>query len=299
MKNYYEYDPDLPLPYAWGWPRGVPQDYNALVKSHAGFIEKILQRYNKVERNAEDLSQGVWQRLLEANLLKKFTEGAARRLPLTMNSMQACWFLGVTPRQWGTFLRSHPLAATVQPCSGGRFEHHAVWPTSFICECDYEGVFKGKQKNRFRPDVSSCGFKTYLQTAIHNAFANLCRTKSRRHKEQVLPPTTVINVQSDGSYRQSGDIEDFTSWEAHITAAMTDEEALLDLLDDLRRTGIDFDSDEGVEILDYLIHQGQSSDDGPRRNVELLGFLGQGYTLEESVFRVQQRVKLLRLRAAS
>lgn len=292
MKNYYEYDLDRPLPYKWGWPKGVPENFDALAKSHQGYIEKKLNQYNKVKRNAMDLYQGVWQRLLESNFLEKFAEGAARRLPLEMNSMEACWFLGITSRQWGSFLRYHPLAATVVPCSGNRFDIHAVWPTSFICECDYEGVFKGKQTNRFRPSVSSCGFKTYLQTSIHNAFANICRTKSRRDKEQVLPPTTVVTLQSDGSYCQSANIEDFSSWEANITAAMTDEESLLDLISNLRRTGLDFNTDDGVRILDYVIQQGGTTEDGPRRNVELLGFLGQGYTLDESIARVQQRVRL-------
>lgn len=295
MKNFYEYDQDRSLPYGWDHPAGVPKDYDELYVMYGKFIVDTLRRHNKVDRNATDLLQGIWERLLQARLLEKFSEGAARRLPLTMQGADVAKFLGLRWEQWQHFLRTHEHGQCIEPREGDRTEILAVWETADICDVSYEdtdkGYFRRKKKEkggipRKRPATSNYGFKTYLQKAVHNAFANLCRTKSRRHKEHVLTPDTVLSVQSDGCFRQSSGVDGFSSWEANIAAAMTDEEGLLDLILCFRKLNIDLNGPEGTEILDHMVQQGKK-ENGPDHNIKLLGFLGQGYTLSEALRRVQ------------
>lgn len=291
--SFYEYDPEIvELPYGWTHPPGVPKDDTELFDTHKDFILRILKRHNKVDRNLEDLYQGVCLRLVEAQVLKKFLRGAARRLPPEMEATEVCAFLGITPQAWVSFLKNHRHARTLGPLKGSRFGLRSVWETATICEFDYEETVKGKY-NRVRPRMTSRGWKTYLQRSIHNAFANLCRTKDRRHKEHVLTPNTVLSPLGDGSYKQSTGSEDFSAWEVNLAAAMTADEAdLIDLRDFLRKIDLDLDSQQGVEVLDFLIQQGRASNDGPRRNMEVLSLLGEGYTLAEAARKVQHRARM-------
>lgn len=294
MRDFYEYDPDLPLPYGYDHPAGVPKDNKEFVKVCNCYVEKTLKRRNKVKRNKEDLQQEIWTHLLGNNVLQKFLNGAVRRLPIEMTSMEACQFLGISWRTWVQFIQTHNLAKTVHPVIGRRTDFHAVWKTSSICEFDYEGVFRGKEiGKRVRPAVTSYGFKTYLQMSVRNAFANICRNKSRREKEQVLSPDTILSHQDNDSYRRlDASSGNNSSWESGIVAAMVDDEALVDLKDFFQRASIDPSTSTGIKTLNFLIHQGETSENGPQRNITLLGFLQRGYTLEESVRKMRQKLKI-------
>ena len=297
MKNgYFKYDGDCKeLPYKYDPIKGVPRSYKQLAVEYESFIRKAIARHNKIERNSEDLYQGVWLRLVEADVLKKFSDGAARRLPLEMNAMDAFQFLGLkTFSEWRLFVRKGEASRTIVPLEGKRESPYAVWPTEFICECDYNGWLKTGRSPRKRSRVTAWGFKAYLRTSIHNAFANLCRTQDRRCKEDTISPQTVLSKQTDGSYRKSSTVEEFSSWEANIASAMTEEEGFVDLMALIKKANIDLGSPDGIKVLDHLVQQG-SRKNGPQRNMELLSFLGQGCTLEEASRKVQvrSRVKLL------
>lgn len=288
MTGYIVYDEGRPLPYDWTHPQGVPRTYDELYTEYGRFIASTLRRHNRVDRNMEDLLSGVWEYLLKANLLKKFAEGAARRLPLHMKGHEAQKFLGVTPGQWNKFIMTNEHALHISPKEGSRTDFLSVWETASLCDLDEAGlpVVKRRIIKRWRPPVSGRGFKTYLQKSVHNAFANLCRWRSRRHQEFVLAPDTVVQLQSNGSYKARFSKSDSPpdNWEANITAAMADEETLLDLISTFRAPGM---SDE---VLDFMVKQG-SEKDGPKRNIELLGLLKQGYTLKEAAQMVQPRVR--------
>lgn len=296
--NYYQYDPDLPLPYKWDCPAGVPSDYDELARDYYQYILKILNRHNKVERNTMDLYQGIWEKFLNTGFLEKFRDGLARRLPLTMTGDEVVAFLGIAWGQWIWFLRNHEHAQFIDPLEGDREALHATWETYVICEIDYQEAFKGKAKKnkRHRPPVSSRGFKAYLQVSVANTFKNQCRSKSRRDREQVLPPNTVI-TRHDGNYHQSSRTMNLPSWEANIAAAMVDEESMIDFRDRLRgkfgAAKIDFDTPEGARVIDILIDQGLDTG-SPRRNMELLDLLGEGYTLAEASMRVQSKSSRLK-----
>ncbi len=292
--GYVAYPGKESLPYGWGWPKGVPCDYDAMVQEYGTYVTKTVTRYNKVDRNLKDLLQDVWAKLVGSRLLEKFVEGAARRLPSTMTALEACEFLGVSFPQWCGTLQRKPWL--LLPLEGSRFSKTAIFDTREIIDIDHgaaRSLWGNRPVPRMRPEITSRGFKTYLSQTIHNHFANWCRTRSRKYKEQLLAPTSVLARQTDGCCRQTSSIEDLAGgWEANIAAAMTiDEESLLDLVDVIKRARIDLGTSAGVEVLDFLIAQGKSCEDGPRRNVEILSLLGQGMTLHEAAKRVQMRAR--------
>jgi len=300
LKGYVEYTGD-DLPYGWDWPEDVPRSYDDMVLDYGEYVAKAVTRYNKVDRNLRDLLQEVWSKLIGSRLLEKFVEGAARRLPASMTTDEACLFLGISFRQWSKALRSKPWL--LEPLEGKRTSMAAIFDTREIIDLDHGtgiSVWRVRPVTRMRPKITARGFKSYLTRAIHNHFANWCRTRSRKYKEQLLSPTSALARQTSGCCRQVAHLEDLTGgWESNIAAAMTvDEEDLLDLVGVIRKARIDLGTTEGAAVLDYLVQQGKSCDDGPQRNVEVLGLLGQGLTLREAAKRVQQRVRT-RVRVAT
>lgn len=280
---------DEPLPYEWSWPKGVPRNYDELVRDHGDFVARCVARYNKVDRNFTDLLQEVWSKLIGSRVLEKFVSSGARRLPPKMTVLEARRFLGVSEKRWLALI--YRKTWLPQPEDGDLCDMTATIATSDVIDID-KAFNKVRRGRRVRPPFTARGFKAYLQRSVHNAYANFCRTRSRRYKEQLLSPQAVLSQQSDGAYRQKTEIEEMSSWESNIATAMTlDEEDMIDLVGTLRRAKIDLDSKKGVEVLDFLIQQGRSCKDGPRRNLEVLDLLGHGYTLSEAVKRVQQRVR--------
>jgi DNA-directed RNA polymerase specialized sigma24 family protein len=78
----------------------IPKNYDELREQYERLIYKVLLKYNKVERNFEDLCQDVWRRLLQADLLKRFEEKVQLQAPKVLTAVQACDFLGVSWDQW-------------------------------------------------------------------------------------------------------------------------------------------------------------------------------------------------------
>lgn len=81
------------------------------------------------------------------------------------------------------------------------------------------------------------GFKTYIGQAIHNHFANFCRTKARKEQEHLLSPNSVVSNSGQGSYRVSASFEEGSAWEATLSDTLShpDEiEARLDFAHQFR-----------------------------------------------------------------
>ena len=282
--------PDGELPYEWEWPKGVPRDYDELVRDYGDFVARCVARYNKVDRNFKDLLQEVWSKLLGSRVLEKFVESGARRMPVMMSATEACDLLGLEWLQWKKAMQSKKWLPG--PVDGTRCSRTALFATADLVDIDEAMRHVSRPKRRVRPPFSARGFKAYVQRAVHNHFANWCRTRSRRYKEQLLSPQAVLGQQSDGCFRQKAEIEDMSSWENSIAEAMTlDEEDVVDLLGKLRKANLDLSSDKGAEVLDYLVQQGKACADGPRRNVEVLELIGKGYSLTEAIKRMQQKVR--------
>ncbi len=85
----------------------IPSTYDELQKQYGKLIYKLLLKYNKVERNFEDLHGYVWLKILEAQLLERFEDHIQRQTPKVLTALQACDLLGVSWRQWSTAMWSY------------------------------------------------------------------------------------------------------------------------------------------------------------------------------------------------
>jgi hypothetical protein len=85
----------------------IPKNYNELQKQYGALIYKLLFKYNKVERNMEDLHSYVWVKLLEANLLDRFNDYVLRQTPKVLSALECCDLLGVSWGQWITAMWSY------------------------------------------------------------------------------------------------------------------------------------------------------------------------------------------------
>lgn len=166
---------------------------------------------------------------------------------------EAAEFLGLSWEAFQDFLVGSSLGSITLPVEGESADPWSLWDTASICELDYQGGIPGQEPGRRkRPVVSAQGFKGYFQRAVHNAFANICRTHDRHYKEQLLAPSTIV-VRKGDSYRPVAQEESEGSWESYLTAvAMIDPESVLDLVASMREARIDPCTQEGLLALDAL-----------------------------------------------
>jgi hypothetical protein len=78
----------------------VPRDYNELHSQYGALILRLLKKYNKVERNFEDLHSYVWMKILEAKLLDRFKAKIEKQRPKVLTAIEVCDVLGVSWLQW-------------------------------------------------------------------------------------------------------------------------------------------------------------------------------------------------------
>lgn len=85
----------------------VPRTYNELQQQYGSHIHKLLYRFNKVDRNFEDLHNTIWLKLMEAKLLERFEEHIARQVPKVLNAIEACDLLGISWQQWRAAMHTY------------------------------------------------------------------------------------------------------------------------------------------------------------------------------------------------
>lgn len=304
-----EWSADEALPYTYDWPKGVPQNYDVLAREYKDFVANRLRRHNRVKRNFEDLLQEVWTKLVASRVLDMFVLPAARKLPESMTVAEAIAFLGIDETKWFQLIRESKLR--VKLLKGNNLcDLKAAISTHDVFRLDKACAKVGiEQGRKVRPALTSRGFRAYLERAIHNAYANFCRTRSRRYKEQLLGPQVVLSRQSTGVYRQVTELEDGGAWEANLaTAIVLDEESTIDVIRAVRKSGaeaairatlqdpngrVPCHAQDGVALADMLGRQ----ESHPERSVEVLELVRQGKSLTEAVkttvkrerFRIRMR----------
>lgn len=348
------------------WPEGLPRNYDELAEQYGGYIAQQVARYNKVDRNFEDLFQSIWLKLIECDVLRKFAIRASTTLPSTMTATEVCAYLGITESAWGNVMyrskllkdanfkypvpvgdrvgdkqasrkalvftvdivrydqrkpcpirvRHFPrtqrptarlitveaacaylgvkfkgcwtsmmhrakkerdaaiernpkladigrLPRPIMPIKGTPYSKSAVFLTFDVRLLEDIDYFVKRSPYSVRPKPTAKGFKTYLSTAIHHNFANFCRTQSRRYKEHLLPPSTIIATTASG-YQYKGTSEEGSSWEGALVEAMVSAEDAVDVVTEIRRAEVDPNTEQGVEVLDYM---------------------ARGYTIQEALLR--------------
>lgn len=251
------------------WPEGLPRDNNELFRQYHKVVFNYIRNLNKVERNLEDIAQEIWKKLLESRVLDKFVESSRRRLPPTMIANDAAAYLGVSWSQWQNAMWTGARQEGMRKKANGRlqkrnrvwmpapmegtiYSRKAVFLTEDIVALGNGNFFKKRkpESERVQPPgvLSAKGFKSYLMRAVHNHFANWCRTKSRRHKEHTVAP-----------------MEDGTTWEAGLEDRMpVDSADLVDLATQIRDANLDLDTQEGAAILD-IVASGYSLSEAVRK----------------------------------
>lgn len=188
----------------------IPKDYNDLVRQDGAFVKRVLSRINRGgSATYDDVFQHIILKLIEADVLGKFQRMVAAKMPLTMSAEEACRYLGIKFPQWRSRQHSfrfgckkagweqpwkakwapEPVDEQGMPLGGDK--GYAGKKTRYLTtEIERLGEEKGFRRIHFQPEdatgpvVSASQWQGYLKTAIHNHWANYCRTASRRHKER-------------------------------------------------------------------------------------------------------------------
>lgn len=322
------------------WPEGLPKNYDELARQYGDHIAQQVARHNKVAWNLEDLLQTIWLKLIESQVLEKFVARASSDLPPTMTALEACDYLGVSFDYWKKNVMYVAMKKDEQgderyswmpkPIEGSAYSKKALFLTDEILVLDECGYVKDRSRTQPKlcPKITSRGFKSYLNRAIHNHFANFCRSRKRRYsKEHMLDPTMVLAPTVDG-YRRLGfskSDDPQVAWEtALVSAMMIGADEAVDVADQLRRSGLDLQPEpekarnlrpgdmlvsEGGEPVALTavvtvkskvtwesgetkgsLRPGQSVQVLRREGIETIDFMiSQGYTIKEAI-KAQHRV---------
>jgi DNA-directed RNA polymerase specialized sigma24 family protein len=307
------------------WPESVPQDYEELLAMHGRFIAQQVQNHNKVHRNFEDLFQEVWMRLKANQVLENFVAGATFRLPAKMHVIDVCAYFGIKFSTWrqhqslwmkyektiaadGVMDGNPPSLYMPSPIEGKRCSDEVFYNGADILliqdtltELEARGMKKRPFKpvrERIHPPITAHGFKAYLARAIHNIFANFCRTVDRKCKEQLMPPEVSMARHTDGTYHVrhvEHRSDSAPSWESSLTAAMeVDDEELVDMAATIRKAGVDVTTTAGRQIAETanaLHRQNRPTDE----KLRVLDLVCHGWSLREALDRVMKIDERLRL----
>ncbi len=269
------------------WPEGVPRDFNQFFRDYGTFIDKQVMKYNKVTRNFEDLAQEIRMRLVASDLLNKFVKRAAKTMPETLEAKDCVAFLGL---DWATFhgalAHQDEAGLYVRPVDGDLFAKDAVFFTADIKDLD--GALPLKRPfDKKCPWVSPLGFKAYLTQAIHNTFANWCRTHKRKFRDLTFGGAQVFTPTASGDYIQSGFNEDSFDWESRLVAVALNDEDLLSVVESVEQEC----AEEDIALRDET---GALSS----RGREILDYIADGRTVQEAIAAQQRAENRLRVRSA-
>lgn len=220
------------------WPVGLPRNFDELHRDFGIFIEKKITSYNKVQRNFEDLHQEIWCKIIGSDLLNKFVSRTARSLPNVFFAHEAAALMGLTFNEFQIALyhKSH-VHLDFMPRDGKMVLDHnrgyaVVDPKATFDSGDIQAldeIYPDKARSQPRMiawPLQSMGFKAYLTQAIHNHFANWCRTRKRKYQDILLPGTATLQT-TDTGYAHVGQNFEATDWESRLVSmAMTDEDML-------------------------------------------------------------------------
>lgn len=194
----------------------VPSSNQEMVAYYGEYVARLVMRYNRVNANFDDITQHVWMKLIETDVLGKYAKSGTTTTRKTMTAAEACEMLGISWGQWRSMMfyatpgaaESHPShyarhygKITPVPLEGGWCSKTAVFATEDVIRLHETGYFKKRSKWEVEPMTTTTRskFKVYLSTSVHNVFANWCRTRFRKYKEMYLAPH-----------------EDGTAWEATL-----------------------------------------------------------------------------------
>jgi RNA polymerase sigma factor (sigma-70 family) len=173
---------------------GIPKTNEEMVQMYGKYIQQQVRHLNRRPANFLDILQSVWLKLVEGRVVEKFHERQRASRPDALTTEEVCQHLGITVEAWvGAQEAYHtgesPIPWMPSPVAGEASGLDALWATDDVER--YESVAhlyheKVAASECLIPQTTGAKFRTYLQWAIHNAFANWCRTQSRRDKDRTI-----------------------------------------------------------------------------------------------------------------
>lgn len=251
------------------WPQGLPRTFDDLVRDqdYAVFVAKKVERYNQVKRNFEDLLQEIWLKLIQSDLLNKFVLRSMRTPPDVIHASEAAEAMGISFEDFGGALFYRAEAKlNFEPAEGPPLNMDpstwkvtpflrpdTLFKTSDIQALDraYPNFHNRPQPRRITWPLIALGFRAYLTQAIHNHFANFCRTKKRKDRDLVLDQTAILLPNDTGRYMHVGHSFEATEWESRLVAIQMADDDMLTVVESLTQeceaAGIDIQVMSEVE----------------------------------------------------
>jgi hypothetical protein len=242
----------------------VPKNYTDLQKHYGTYIQTLLNRYNKVERNFEDLHSYIWVKIMEARLLERFNAHITSQVPKVVTGLTATDVLGCSWEQWITAHQEFHVQGKVsldmplpinepQLTLEGKVpweQRDALYALSDVLGLTIERDIDGKWRTPIHPmglsvedgkvvggprregclkipvvEPTPAQFKGYLTRSVLNSYANFCRTLSRRHKER---PALARNHPGDEESIWEATLEDERAASQEIHTCLNEAQELID-----------------------------------------------------------------------
>jgi len=173
------------------WPEGLPRNFDELATEYGDYIAKQVERYNKVDRNFEDLFQAIWLKLMESNLLEKFAKKARATLPPTMTTVEASAYLGIEHHPgWHNIVKASKALKAKRlkipvPIEGRWISRTAVMRTADVARLDRSGYIRSRKYPRvssakdFGATMTVEEACAFLGVDFHPFWHNLMRAAKR------------------------------------------------------------------------------------------------------------------------
>ncbi len=170
----------------------IPRNNDEFCKLYGKYVADHVARLNKRAVSFADILQSVWLRLIEADVVGKFHARTAASRPEALTTEEVCQHYGITTESWTVTQAAYQagvglVAWMPSPVAGDATSLDALWGADDVER--YEAtVYVHHEKVAEREEMlgrpTASHFRTYVQRAVHNAFANWVRTQDRRHKER-------------------------------------------------------------------------------------------------------------------
>lgn len=194
----------------------IPRTNDEFCKLYGTYVADHVARLNKRSENLADIIQSVWLRLIEADVVGKFHARTKACRPEAFTTEEVCQHLGITVEAWTVAQAAYQSGAGLipwmpSPVAGEATSTDALWSVDDVEK--YEPLAaayheKVAESEGLIPRPTAAQFRTYVQRAVHNAFANWVRTHSRRHKERVIDLLVSVPTDHNGGMDRKIDLFD-------------------------------------------------------------------------------------------
>ena len=209
--------------------QGIPKNDCEMIAMYGDYIAHQIAKVNRRKENFRDIYQSVVLRLIEGQIVRKFHDRVRSSRPDALTTEEVCLHLGISVDSWCDAQalytsgdRTIPWMPT--PLAGDADGLDALWATEEVERYEpmvseyHERVAKSEG---LIPKFTGGTFRTYLQTCVHNAWANWCRTHSRRHKDRVIDLFVRLPSDQVEGARENSELFDLVTDSSASTRRLT------------------------------------------------------------------------------